>query len=169
MNIQTDKKTNEFSSNLDYEIIIIDDASPDGTLEIAKQLQLVYGENHIVLRPRAGKLGLGTAYVHGIQHSTGDFIIIMDADMSHHVRYSFSVFITPSSLEILITKLTFFKSSPNSFPNSLLSNKNTTSMSSPARVTSLAAVSTDGIYVVNSPPVSPITSQAYYSAPVYPI
>lgn len=38
-----------------------------------------------VLRPRAGKLGLGTAYVHGIQHSTGDFIFIMDADMSHHV------------------------------------------------------------------------------------
>ncbi|KAJ2801610.1 dolichol-P-mannose synthesis, partial [Coemansia furcata] len=48
--------------NLDYEIIIIDDASPDGTLEIAKQLQKVYGENRIVLRPRAGKLGLGTAY-----------------------------------------------------------------------------------------------------------
>lgn len=33
---------------LDYEIIIIDDASPDGTLEIAKQLQKVYGEKHIV-------------------------------------------------------------------------------------------------------------------------
>ncbi|KAJ2249857.1 dolichol-P-mannose synthesis, partial [Coemansia sp. RSA 455] len=59
--------------NLDYEIIIIDDASPDGTLEVAKQLQRVYGENRIVLRPRAGKLGLGTAYVHGIKNATGNF------------------------------------------------------------------------------------------------
>ena len=37
-----------FTRNLDYEIIVIDDASPDGTLEIAKQLQQVYGENRIV-------------------------------------------------------------------------------------------------------------------------
>ncbi|KAJ1801390.1 dolichol-P-mannose synthesis [Coemansia sp. RSA 2399] len=73
-------------NNLDYEIIIIDDASPDGTLEVAKQLQNVYGENHIVLRPRAGKLGLGTAYIHGIQNATGNFVIIMDADMSHHPK-----------------------------------------------------------------------------------
>ncbi|KAI9297037.1 dolichol-phosphate mannosyltransferase [Neoconidiobolus thromboides FSU 785] len=74
-------------NNLDYEIIIIDDASPDGTLEIAKQLQSVYGEDRIVLRPRAGKLGLGTAYVHGIQNATGNFIFIMDADMSHHPKF----------------------------------------------------------------------------------
>ncbi|KAJ3021288.1 dolichol-P-mannose synthesis [Thoreauomyces humboldtii] len=74
-------------ANLDYEIIVIDDASPDGTLEIAKQLQGVYGENRILLRPRAGKLGLGTAYVHGIQHSTGDYVFIMDADMSHHPQF----------------------------------------------------------------------------------
>ncbi|KAJ3325171.1 dolichol-P-mannose synthesis [Boothiomyces sp. JEL0866] len=72
---------------LDYEIIIIDDNSPDNTIEVARQLQKVYGEQHIVLRPRAGKLGLGTAYVHGIQHSTGDFIFIMDADMSHHPKF----------------------------------------------------------------------------------
>lgn len=38
------------------------------------------------LRPRAGKLGLGTAYVHGLQFATGTHIIIMDADFSHHVR-----------------------------------------------------------------------------------
>jgi len=40
----------------------------------------------VVLRPRPGKLGLGTAYLHGIKHATGNFVIIMDADMSHHVR-----------------------------------------------------------------------------------
>ncbi|KAJ1852793.1 dolichol-P-mannose synthesis [Coemansia sp. RSA 1822] len=71
---------------LDYEVIIIDDNSPDGTLEVAKQLQQVYGEERIVLRPRAGKLGLGTAYIHGIQNATGNFVIIMDADMSHHPK-----------------------------------------------------------------------------------
>ncbi|KAG0251924.1 dolichol-P-mannose synthesis [Mortierella polycephala] len=73
--------------NINYEIIIIDDNSPDGTLEIAKQLQNLYGEDRILLRPRAGKLGLGTAYVHGIQHATGDFIFILDADMSHHPKF----------------------------------------------------------------------------------
>ncbi|KAG0092623.1 dolichol-P-mannose synthesis [Podila epicladia] len=74
-------------NNIDYEIIVIDDNSPDGTLEIAKQLQKIYGEDRILLRPRAGKLGLGTAYVHGIQHATGDFIFILDADMSHHPKF----------------------------------------------------------------------------------
>ncbi|KAI8847234.1 dolichol-P-mannose synthesis [Chytridium lagenaria] len=74
-------------ANLDFEIIIIDDASPDGTLEIAKQLQKTFGADKIVLRPRAGKLGLGTAYVHGIQNATGDYVIIMDADMSHHPKF----------------------------------------------------------------------------------
>ncbi|PWN97733.1 hypothetical protein FA09DRAFT_319416 [Tilletiopsis washingtonensis] len=72
---------------LDYEVIIVDDASPDGTLEVAKQLQSVYGEERIVLRPRAGKLGLGTAYVHGLESCTGDFVVIMDADFSHHPKF----------------------------------------------------------------------------------
>lgn len=75
----------QHSSDLDYEIIVIDDGSPDGTLDMAKQLQNVYGENKIVLRPREKKLGLGTAYMHGIKHATGNFIVIMDADLSHHV------------------------------------------------------------------------------------
>lgn len=71
-------------SNLDWEVIIVDDNSPDGTQEIAKQLIKVYGEDRILLKPRAGKLGLGTAYVHGLQFATGNFVIIMDADFSHH-------------------------------------------------------------------------------------
>lgn len=66
-------------------MIIIDDGSPDGTLEVAKQLQKLYGSSKIVLQPREKKLGLGTAYMHGIKHATGNFIIIMDADLSHHV------------------------------------------------------------------------------------
>ncbi|KAE8213549.1 hypothetical protein CF319_g3933 [Tilletia indica] len=79
---------NMFNQNgLEYELIIVDDASPDGTQDIARQLAVVYGQDRIVLRPRAGKLGLGTAYVHGLTHCTGDFVIIMDADFSHHPKF----------------------------------------------------------------------------------
>lgn len=70
--------------NLDWEVIIVDDNSPDGTQEVAKKLIDIFGPEHIQLRPRPGKLGLGTAYVHGLQFVTGNFVIIMDADFSHH-------------------------------------------------------------------------------------
>eukprot|EP00033_Pygsuia_biforma_P001404 GCRY01001588.1.p1 GENE.GCRY01001588.1~~GCRY01001588.1.p1 ORF type:complete len:258 (-),score=48.48 GCRY01001588.1:55-804(-) len=73
--------------HLNFEIIIIDDNSPDGTQDVAKKLQNLYGEDRILLRPRAGKLGLGSAYVHGIKHATGNFVIIMDADLSHHPKF----------------------------------------------------------------------------------
>lgn len=74
----------ELTSKLNWEVIIVDDGSPDGTQEVAKQLIDVYGSERIVLKPRAGKLGLGTAYVHGLQYASGNFVIIMDADFSHH-------------------------------------------------------------------------------------
>ncbi|KAL9087446.1 MAG: hypothetical protein Q9159_003658 [Coniocarpon cinnabarinum] len=75
-------------NNLDWEVIIVDDGSPDGTQDIAQQLMKVYNqpnrEPNVVLKPRAGKLGLGTAYVHGLSFAKGNFVIIMDADFSHH-------------------------------------------------------------------------------------
>jgi dolichol-phosphate mannosyltransferase len=74
-------------SGYEYEIVIVDDNSPDGTQEVGKQLQTIYGDKNIVLAPRPGKLGLGTAYIHGIEHAKGNFIVIMDADMSHHPKY----------------------------------------------------------------------------------
>ncbi|KAF8341688.1 glycosyltransferase family 2 protein [Amanita rubescens] len=73
-------------SKLGWEIIVVDDASPDGTQDVAQQLARVYGEDKIVLKPRPGKLGLGTAYIHGLNFCTGDFVIIMDADFSHHAH-----------------------------------------------------------------------------------
>ncbi|KAF1476404.1 Dolichol-phosphate mannosyltransferase subunit 1, partial [Eudyptula minor novaehollandiae] len=76
-------------SGNNFEIIIIDDGSPDGTQEIAEQLEKIYGSDKILLRPRARKLGLGTAYIHGMKHATGNFIVIMDADLSHHVSLYF--------------------------------------------------------------------------------
>lgn len=75
------------SRKLDWELIIVDDASPDGTQEVAKQLQALYTPQKIRLQPRAGKLGLGTAYVHGLKFATGTFVIIMDADFSHHPKF----------------------------------------------------------------------------------
>lgn len=74
-------------SKLDWELIIVDDGSPDGTQEVAKQLITAYGPKRILLKPRAGKLGLGTAYVHGLQFATGNYTIIMDADFSHHPKF----------------------------------------------------------------------------------
>ncbi|XP_009631578.1 dolichol-phosphate mannosyltransferase subunit 1 isoform X1 [Nicotiana tomentosiformis] len=74
-------------SDVDFEIIVVDDGSPDGTQDIVKQLQKVYGEDHILLRPRPRKLGLGTAYIHGLKHASGNFVVIMDADLSHHPKY----------------------------------------------------------------------------------
>ncbi|GAB7356446.1 hypothetical protein MBLNU459_g7215t1 [Dothideomycetes sp. NU459] len=74
-------------NNLDWELIIIDDGSPDGTQVVAKQLIAAYSPQRIKLYPRAGKLGLGTAYVHGLQYATGNFVIIMDADFSHHPKF----------------------------------------------------------------------------------
>jgi len=71
---------------IDYEIIVVDDSSPDNTAEIAKQLQKAF-PGRIVLKQRTGKLGLGTAYVHGLQFVTGNFVVIMDADLSHHPKF----------------------------------------------------------------------------------
>ncbi|PHH83913.1 hypothetical protein CDD83_2800 [Cordyceps sp. RAO-2017] len=76
-----------FTENkLEWELIIVDDGSPDGTQEVARQLERAYAP-HVQLRARPGKLGLGTAYVHGLQFATGSFVIIMDADFSHHPKF----------------------------------------------------------------------------------
>ena len=74
-----------FSLQQGYHILIIDDSSPDGTAEIVRDLQQVY-QNQLFLEERSGKLGLGTAYIHGFKWSIDkgyNFIFEMDADFSH--------------------------------------------------------------------------------------
>ena len=75
-----------FSLPHDFHILVIDDGSPDGTQIIIKQLQLEFPER-LFLEERAGKQGLGTAYIHGFKWSIAhqyDFIFEMDADFSHN-------------------------------------------------------------------------------------
>eukprot|EP00003_Mantamonas_plastica_P033063 TRINITY_DN928_c2_g1_i1.p1 TRINITY_DN928_c2_g1~~TRINITY_DN928_c2_g1_i1.p1 ORF type:complete len:245 (-),score=64.05 TRINITY_DN928_c2_g1_i1:55-789(-) len=71
----------------EYEILVIDDGSPDGTQDVARELQDIYGDDKVVLHCREGKQGLGSAYKFGLEHCTGNFVIILDADMSHHPKF----------------------------------------------------------------------------------
>ena len=70
------------------EILVVDDASPDGTGDLVAQAGI--GEPRLLLLRRPGKLGLGTAYLagfrHGLEHGF-DRILTMDCDRSHHPRH----------------------------------------------------------------------------------
>ncbi len=70
----------------DFHILIVDDGSPDGTASIVKSLQTEYN-GRLFIEERSGKLGLGTAYIHGFKWSIRnqyDYIYEMDADFSHN-------------------------------------------------------------------------------------
>ncbi|QXV64747.1 polyprenol monophosphomannose synthase [Mucilaginibacter achroorhodeus] len=75
-----------FSLPHDFHLLIIDDGSPDGTANIVKNLQPEFSER-LYIEERAGKQGLGTAYIHGFKWAIKnhyDFIFEMDADFSHN-------------------------------------------------------------------------------------
>ena len=70
----------------DFHLLIVDDGSPDGTGRIIKQLQRDYSEK-LFLVERTGKLGLGTAYIHGFKWAIErhyDYVFEMDCDFSHN-------------------------------------------------------------------------------------
>ncbi|MCH7401104.1 polyprenol monophosphomannose synthase [Belliella kenyensis] len=70
----------------EFELLVIDDNSPDGTAEIVKSLQKNHEERlHLLQRP--GKLGLGTAYIEGFKYAIKNnyhYVFEMDADFSHN-------------------------------------------------------------------------------------
>ena len=72
---------------IEYHVLVIDDGSPDGTANIVKNLMSDKFAGKLHLVERAGKLGLGTAYIAGfkwaIEHKY-DYIFEMDADFSHN-------------------------------------------------------------------------------------
>jgi dolichol-phosphate mannosyltransferase len=75
-----------FSLSTPFHILIVDDGSPDGTANKIKELQKEFPEQ-LYLEERKGKLGLGTAYIHGFRYAIKnnyDFICEMDADFSHN-------------------------------------------------------------------------------------
>jgi dolichol-phosphate mannosyltransferase len=72
------------SQSIPFDILIIDDNSPDSTAEIVKNLQSTFKNLHLIERPE--KLGLGTAYMTGFKWALDngyDYIYEMDADFSH--------------------------------------------------------------------------------------
>ena len=75
-----------FSLPVEFDLLIVDDGSPDGTAAIVKSLQEEYsGRLHI--EERSGKLGLGTAYIHGFKWGLKrdyKFFFEMDCDFSHN-------------------------------------------------------------------------------------
>ena len=69
----------------EFDLLFVDDASPDGTADLIRELQQKHG-HRINLEERQGKLGLGTAYIHGFKWALSreyDYVFEMDCDFSH--------------------------------------------------------------------------------------
>ena len=84
----------------DFDLLIVDDNSPDGTAAIVKALQAQHPSGaRIHLIERKGKLGLGTAYIEGFKYALSrdyEFILEMDADFSHDPKDLVHLYLTCS-------------------------------------------------------------------------
>lgn len=75
-----------FSIEFPFHILVVEDNSPDGTADIIKKLMQEFPEK-LFIAERKGKLGLGTAYIHGFKWALErdyQYIFEMDADFSHN-------------------------------------------------------------------------------------
>jgi Glycosyltransferases involved in cell wall biogenesis len=75
-----------FNLPMEFHILVIEDNSPDGTADIVKRLMQEFPEK-LFIEERKGKLGLGTAYIHGFKWALArdyQYIFEMDADFSHN-------------------------------------------------------------------------------------
>lgn len=63
-----------------YEVVVVDDSSPDGTADLARELGRQYP---VRVLQRPGKLGLGSAVLEGARAASGRWVVVMDADLSH--------------------------------------------------------------------------------------
>ena len=69
----------------DFEVIFVDDASPDGTAGVVRRIG--EGDGRVKLLVRPGKLGLGSAVRDGFRMADGGYLAMMDADLSHQPEY----------------------------------------------------------------------------------
>ena len=79
-----------------FDILVVDDNSPDGTATIVKKLQTEFKHN-LFIENRKVKTGLGAAYLHGFKWAINkkyDYIIEMDADFSHNPNYLIELYNT---------------------------------------------------------------------------
>ena len=77
-----------FSLRKTFHVLVVDDGSPDGTADIVKTLMTEFPDR-LFIEERAGKLGLGTAYIHGFKWALlkgYEYIFEMDADFSHNPK-----------------------------------------------------------------------------------
>lgn len=75
-----------FSLTKEFDILIVEDNSPDGTAAIVRRIMQEF-PNRLFMEERKGKLGLGTAYIHGFRWALNrsyGYIFEMDADFSHN-------------------------------------------------------------------------------------
>jgi len=75
-----------FSLKKDFNVLVVEDNSPDGTADIIKRVMKEFPDR-LFIEERKGKLGLGTAYIHGFKWALDkgyDYIFEMDADFSHN-------------------------------------------------------------------------------------
>lgn len=73
----------------DYEIIFVDDNSPDGTAKIVSSMAKSQQNIHLIVR--SGKLGLASAVVEGFNSSNSEYLVMMDSDLSHDPRHLIDV------------------------------------------------------------------------------
>ncbi|KXK23957.1 MAG: dolichyl-phosphate beta-D-mannosyltransferase [Bacteroidetes bacterium OLB12] len=89
-----------FSLPKDFDILVVDDNSPDGTAAVVRDLQQSYNTDaatrlHVLQRP--GKQGLGTAYIQGFKFALEagyDYVLQMDADFSHNPKDLIQLYLT---------------------------------------------------------------------------
>ncbi len=87
--------TRVFSLEISFDVLVVDDDSPDGTSEVVRSLQADNSNLHLITRK--GKSGLGTAYIRGFQYALEhgyDYIFEMDADFSHNPKDLVRLYLT---------------------------------------------------------------------------
>ena len=106
------EEINRVLVGFDFSILIVDDNSFDGTLEIIKELEKKY--NNLFLYKRKVKLGLASAYIEGFNYGIGlgfDCFIQMDADFSHNPKYLVEMFEKLNDYDVVIGSRNILKGS----------------------------------------------------------